>query len=307
MRRTLALSLLALVVIATNAFAGAESRLTGKIVDAVTKQPIADVAINVQAVEGKNIKLDTKSKKDGTYAVFLLDGTLKYKFTFTAPGYQPVENTMKLKIGGEPNTFDVALMSAEAAKASASAPVKVDPAIAAFNEGADLANQGKIDEAIAKIETAVAAKPDLTMGYSALGRLYLRKKNYAKAIENATKVVALDADDADMNAVLAEAYTATGDKAKAAEFKKKMPTNPTDLYNQAADLINSGKDPEAEALLKQAIAADEKFASAYYELGMIYVRSGKSADAKTNLQKYLQLAPDGKEAATAKEMLKYVQ
>ena len=305
MRRTLALRLLALVVIATNAFAGAESRLTGKIVDATTKQPIADVTITVQAVEGKNIKLESKSKKDGTYAVFLLDGTLKYKFTFTAPGYQPVDNTMKLKIGGETNVYDVELFTMEAAKKAA--PVKIDPSITAFNEGADLANQGKIDEAIAKIESAVATKPDLTMGYSALARLYLRKKNYAKAIENANKVVAIDADDMDMNAVLAEAYTATGDKAKAAEFKKKMPANPTDLYNQAADLINSGKDGQAEALLKQAIAADEKFASAYYELGMIYVRTGKNADAKTNLQKYLSLAPDGKEAATAKEMLKYVQ
>jgi Tfp pilus assembly protein PilF len=55
------------------------------------------------------------------------------------------------------------------------------------------------------------------------------------------------------------------------------------------------------------VAADEKFAAAYYELGMIYVRASKNADAKTNLEKYLQLEPNGKEAATAKEMLKYVK
>ena len=305
MRRSLALCLLALVAIASNAFAGAEARLTGKVVDAVTKQPIADVTVTAAAMEGKNIKVDTKSKKDGSYAVFLLDGTLKYKFTFTAPGYQPVENVMKLKIGSEPNTYDVELLTVEAAKKSA--PIKIDPAITAFNEGADLANQGKVDEAIAKIETAIAAKPDLTIGYSALARLYLRKKDYPKAIANATKVIAIDAEDTDMNAVLAEAYTATGDKAKAAEFKKKMPANPSELYNQAADLINSGKDGDAEPLLKQAIAADEKFAAAYYELGMIYVRGGKNADAKTNLEKYLSLEPNGKEAATAKEMLKYVK
>jgi len=305
MRRLLALCLLALVAIASNAFAGAESRLTGKITDAVTKASIADATITVTAVEGKNIKLESKSKKDGSYAVFLLDGTLKYKFTYSAPGYLPVENTMKLKIGSEPNNYDVALYTAEAAKAAA--PVKIDPAVMAFNEGADLANQGKVDEAIAKIESAVAAKPDLTVAYSALARLYLRNKNYAKAIANANQVIAIDADDVDMNTVLAESYTATGDKAKAAEFKKKMPVNPGELYNQAADLINSGKDGQAEPLLKQAVAADEKFAAAYYELGMIYVRSGKNSDAKTNLEKYLALEPNGKESATAKEMLKYVK
>ena len=305
MRRSLALCLLALVAIASNAFAGAEARLTGKIIDAVTKAPIADATIAVAAVEGKNIKLESKSKKDGSYAVFLLDGTLKYNFTYSAPGYQPVENTMKLKIGSEPNNFDVALYSAEAARAAT--PVKIDPAITAFNEGADLANQGKVDEAIVKIESAVAAKPDLTVAYSALARLYLRNKNYAKAIDNANKVIAIDADDLDMNAVLAESYAATGDKAKAAEFKKKMPVNPGELYNQAADLINGGKDGQAEPLLKQAVAADEKFAAAYYELGMIYVRSGKNAEAKANLEKYLVLEPNGKESATAKEMLKYVK
>ena len=40
---------------------------------------------------------------------------------------------------------------------------------------------------------------------------------------------------------------------------------------------------------------------------MVYVRMGKTADAKTNLQKYLELEPNGKDAATAKEMLKYVK
>jgi len=45
-----------------------------------------------------------------------------------------------------------------------------------------------------------------------------------------------------------------------------------------------------------AIAADDKFAPAYYELGMVYVRMGKNADAKTNLQKYLELEPSGKES-----------
>jgi tetratricopeptide (TPR) repeat protein len=305
MRRSLALCLLALAAIASNAFAGAEARLTGKIVDAVTKAPIADVTVTTTAIEGKNIKLETKSKKDGTYAVFVLDGTLKYKFTYTAPGYQPMETTLKLKLGSEVNIQDIELITVEAAKASA--PVKVDPAITAFNEGADLANKGQVDEAIARIETAVAAKPDLLVAHQALARLYLRKNDYPKAIANANKVIELDADDTDMNAVLAEAYTKTGDKAKAAEFKKKVPANASDLYNQAADLINSGKDGAAEALLQQAVAADEKFAAAYYELGMIYVRSGKNADAKTNLQKYLELEPTGKESATAKEMLKYVK
>jgi Flp pilus assembly protein TadD len=110
-----------------------------------------------------------------------------------------------------------------------------------------------------------------------------------------------------MHGILYRAYTATGDKEKAAEAKKKVPADPTALFNDAAKLINAGKDAQAVPLLKQAIAANDKLGPAYYELGMIYVRLGKNADARANLLKYLELEPNGKDAATAKEMLKYVK
>src|SRR5438270_551388 len=85
------------------------------------------------------------------------------------------------------------------------------------------------------------------------------------------------------------------------------PGHQSESFNDVAKLINQQKDGEAEPLLKQAIAADDKFAPAYYELGMIYVRAGKNAEAKTNLQKYIELAPTGRDVATAKEMLSYVK
>jgi Flp pilus assembly protein TadD len=109
-----------------------------------------------------------------------------------------------------------------------------------------------------------------------------------------------------MWAVLYSSYTALGDKANAAIAEKKMPANATKLFNEAARLINEGKDSEAETALQRAVTVDEKFSQAWYELGMIHVRSGKSAEAKAELTKYLELDPKGKDAATAKEMLSYL-
>ena len=140
-----------------------------------------------------------------------------------------------------------------------------------------------------------------------MAKLYLRTKQYDKAIDRANKALAISADETDMYAVLADSYAATGDKVKSAEARKKLPADATFLFNEAAHLINSGKDKDAETLLKQAVAANDKMAPAYYELGMIYVRTQKNADARTNLEKYLELDPNGKDAATAKEMLKYVK
>jgi tetratricopeptide (TPR) repeat protein len=311
MRRALALSLLVMVALAGNVFGSEAARLSGKIFDSQTKQPIPDAMVKIEAVEGKNYTANQKAKKDGSYALMVMTGTIKYRFTFEAPGYAPYSEVMKLKIG-EANLKDVVLTKADVAAAQQTATIpasqiKVDPAVAAFNDGAALANEGKSAEALAKFEEAVAAKPDMAAAWSAIARVTPRLKNYKRAIEAANKMLEIDPDDSAMYSILYDAYTATGEKAKAAEAKAKMPADANSLYNDAAKAINAGKDADAEKLLQQALSVDDNFAAAHYELGMVYVRSQKNADAKKHLTRYIELEPTGKDASTAKEMLKYVQ
>jgi tetratricopeptide (TPR) repeat protein len=309
MRRTLALTLLALMVVAANAFAVGEGRMQGKVIDAATKKPIPGATIKFESTGGRNVKQEYKADKNGEYRFLVLDATLTYNFTWSADGYQAATEKVKLKLG-EITTRDIELMPLAAAQAAApqqQQQAKADPAVVAYNDGAALANDGKNAEAIAKMEEAVSLKPDFTSAHQALARLYARTKNHAKAIEAANKALAISGDDPDMFTLLADEYAASGQKEKAAEFRKKAPADANSLFNEAARLINEGKDNQAEPLLQQAIAANDKMAVAYYELGMLYVRTSKNADAKTNLQKYLELDPNGKEAGTAKEMLKYVK
>ena len=308
MRKSLALALVLLLAITANAFAVGQARITGKVTDAVTKKPIENATITVTAMGGKTFKETFKVKpKDGTYAIFLLDGTLRYEFTWSAPNYQSYKEVMKLSLG-DPNIKDVLLAPAGVVAATVpAAEIKVDPAVAAFNAGAALANEGKDAEALVKFQESITTRPDLIAGWQALAKVNLRLKNYDKAIEAADKALEADSEDMDMLAVLYESYNQKGDKVKAAEYRKRLPANAAALFNDAAKAINAGKDGDAEPLLKQSVAADPTFSQAYYELGMLYVRAGKNADARANLQKYLELAPTGKDAATAKEMLNYVK
>lgn len=310
MRRSLALSLVLSLFAAANVFAGAEARMTGKVIDAATKKPVPDAVVHLEAIEGKTVKQELKVRKDGSYTVFLLDGTIRYKFTFSAPGYVPYEETMKLKLG-ETNVREIELAKEGAVPAGAAVPAaaagKVDPAVEAYNAGAALSNAGDYAGALAKFEEAVAAKPDLTAGWMALAKVASKTKQHDKAIAAAQKALEIDNEDTDMWMVLFAAYTAKGDKANAAIAEKKLPANASALFNQAARLINEGKDSEAETALKQAVSVDDKFAKAWYELGMVYVRTGKNADAKEAFGKYLALEPSGSDAATAKEMLSYLK
>src|SRR5438874_10682791 len=168
MRKTLALCAVVMLALAANAFAGAEGRLVGKVRDTLTKQPIKDATVHVSATEQRKFEEDYKVDKDGTFKIFLVDATIRYRMTFSAPGYDNYEETMKLTIGDTTNK-DIFLHPAAAA-AAPKAEAKADPVVAAYNEGAELFNQGKVPEAIAKFEEAVKAKPELIAGWQALAR-----------------------------------------------------------------------------------------------------------------------------------------
>ena len=298
--------IVALAFVATNAFAVGEGRMNGKILDAVTKQPIPNAVIKIKATEKTNYSTELKGNKKGEWAFFALDATIKYEFTVSAEGYLPYTEVIKIPLGTT-TPRDFHLTKASDATQETVVTFKGDPAVDAYNAGAALANAGDWAGAAAKFNEAVTVKPELTAGWIGLAKASVKTKDWPKAITAANKALEIDNEDTEMYAVLSQAYTATGDKAKAAEAQSKLPKNAGALFNEAARVINGGNDAEGEKLLKQAIAADDKMAIAYYELGMIYVRAGKSAEAKSNLQKYLQLEPNGKDAATAKEMMSYLQ
>jgi tetratricopeptide (TPR) repeat protein len=310
MRKSFALCAVVILALASNVFAMGEARLVGKVIDGATKAGIKDAVIHVSAVESKKFEQDYKAKSDGSYTILLLDGTIKYKFTYSASGYQTYEETMKLKLG-ETNTKDVVLRTGTASGAAQTeekpAAPKADPAVTAYNDAAQLYNDGKLVEAAAKFEEAVKAKPELVAGWEALARVEARLKEWPKAINAATKALDLVPDETDMWSLLAEAYTATGDKAKAAEAKSKLPADASTIFNEAVKLLNAYKDSEAEPLLKKALIADDKFAPAHFQLGMVYLRANKMAEAKASLQRYLELEPNGRDAETAKETLKYLK
>jgi len=307
-RKLLALCLFALAAVAGNAFAVTEGRMAGLVTDAATKKPVPNVTITFVATERRTIKRSFKTDSNGKYQVLMLDGTIPYMVKFEAPGYAPYEEKIKLKIGGEVNMTDVELQPAGAMPTTnPGAGRAVDTTVVAYNEGAKLFNEGKVPEAIAKFKEVLKAKPEMIAAWEALARADLRAKDYAGAIESANKALEIAPDETDMFEILYTAYTATGDKAKAAEAKKKMPADAGSIFNDAVKLLNAGKDAEAEPLLRQSIQANDKFGPAYYELGMVYIRMGKMDEAKQNLMKYLEVDPNGKEAATAKETLKYLK
>src|SRR5947208_1213800 len=82
-------------------------------------------------------------------------------------------------------------------------------------------------------------------------------------------------------------------------------------YNEGAEKARTGNLEDAAVFFEKVVQiapADPKFAKAHYVLGLTYAKDdAKKAQAKEQLNAFLQLAPNDPDAATAKEMLAYLK
>ena len=133
---------------------------------------------------------------------------------------------------------------------------------------------------------------------------------YAKAIELKPEDAATHNNYALALVQAKKIPEAQGELTKAAQLD---PTNAGKYYyNLGAVLTNANQGDAAVEAFQKAIAADPKYAEAYYQYGVSLVsKASYGADGKVTpvpgtveaLQKYLELAPSGQFAQAAKDML----
>lgn len=311
---------LGILMTALPALAGTQGRVTGKVTD-TAGNPVEGVVVTVTTPSIKNFKLSTKTTKDGRYGSIVNDATLVYHLRFEKEGYVPAElekkfstveiTTVDQKIFKQGEAGAAPAGGKPAAAAAPAGPSSNEQAAVAYNSAVDLMNAGDKAGAEAKFREAVTKNPDLPQGWQALATLAYDKKDWAKVLEYGQKATDLDPTLTSLNGMMSDAAAKSGDKAKAAEFRKRYeeanPDSPEILYNKGIDAYNKRNSKQAEEFLEKAVAAKPDFALAHYYLGLSAMNNKKNAVAKEHLQKYLELEPNGSEAATAKELLPLVK
>src|SRR5262249_16753581 len=99
-----------------------------------------------------------------------------------------------------------------------------------------------------------------------------------------------------------------------AEGKKVIEALPAGSLTDATPLLNVGilmmnkKQPAAAVdYLTKAIAIAPNSVDAYYYRGLAQIQAGKMKEAKPDLQKVVELAPESDQAKEAKEYLKSIK
>ena len=306
-----------LFVVGFAATASAQTgQIRGKVVDA-KGEPVADAAVTIDFKGNITRQQTTKTDKrggfiqvglaPGPYEVTVVKGDLKQTLQTRVPVGATIELDFMLVPGA------AAGMSPEDAKALEAKRKELE---AKYRSGVELIDAGKYDEGIAALNAVIAETGGCAICQVKIGDGLFRKGDEAAAEAAYNKAIAADPKLPDGYAQLANLYNKQQKFDKAAEMSKKATevgagtaggASASVVFNQGIIYWNQSKVAEARAQFEQAVKMDPTLADAHYWLGMALVNEGKLPEAVVAFEKYLELAPTGQHADTAKGILSSIK
>ena len=171
-----------------------------------------------------------------------------------------------------------------------------DTKVDALVETALAAKQaGKLDAAIATLETALELKPDHRGALLALGRTFGAKQDYAKARRYLQKLLRVAPDSVDGHRFLALTWLREGNATEAlssALTAKKLAPDKWQTYELLAQIhIASRQIPEAIAAEKKVVSLNPQGIEGHLGLALLYRETKKFKSAEKHLRKAMKLAP----------------
>jgi tetratricopeptide (TPR) repeat protein len=267
-----------------------------------------------QPVEGATVKLDLpergggptlKTDKKGKWAVGgIVAG--KWNVDVEAPGFAPKKGYISLPSEG-------ARIPPQEVRLERAAPAGPSPELlAAVQKGDEAYKAGRYAEARAEYEKVLALKPELSATlHEMIARCYSQEGDFAKSAEHLQFVA--DADPTNVNTKILLAQEALRGKqldrgiAVLKTIDETAVKDPEIFYNVAVILLNQGQPNEAVPYLTKAVTLDASYVDGYFQRGLAYLGQGKSAEAKADFQKVVELSPASPQGETAKKALEQLK
>jgi tetratricopeptide (TPR) repeat protein len=306
--RTLVI-LLVLGLAASTAAASTQARVAGTITDG-EGAPVTNAVITVTSPDSPAYNKVLETDKKGQFRILLLDATKTYVFRVEAAGYLSVDQQVKVPAGTMDNHVTWPLQTIAEARAEEEEEIRQQPGFKEYEEGTALLVEGKSAEARAKFAEAVQAVPDLVPAWRKMAEIDFDNGDFKNALASAQSCLEYDDEHTSCLAIAANSAKELGDDdAHAAYMQRYQELNPDDpatLFNQAVEFLNALDDEKAGPLLEQCLEVDDAFGPCVYEYGMLLLRSGDLEGAKAQLLRYLEVEPEGANAETVRETVKYL-
>jgi Flp pilus assembly protein TadD len=169
----------------------------------------------------------------------------------------------------------------------------------------------KFKEAQAAFTQVLPELPDNQAILLNLELAYYLDGNMAEAVKYARQLVAKDPNDHTSWMMIAKLELEQGNFDAGKEALSHIPedklTDPIPFLNMGILYYNKKHPAEAEEAFNKAIARRPGLAEAYYYRGLARYSAKNNAGAKADFQKFLELDPNGKDAATVKDILRSIK
>jgi len=211
--------------------------------------------------------------------------------------------------GYEPQNFNITL---SAIKRNPPIDVKLTPIPESPLIKADaLYQQKKYDEALEEYQRVLAENQDLYQVHNKIGLCYYRLNDLENAIDAFKLMLEKEPQSQDTLINLSAIYFEKGDLEEGMKYFKQLEekslTDPSIFYNIGMLLFKNLQIDMAIDYFKKCLALDPLYVNGYYQLALVYLNKGDLEEAKKNLKKVIELAPESEKAALAKKMLENIE
>jgi Tfp pilus assembly protein PilF len=275
-------------------------------------EPIAGATVAMR-LEGQGP--DLKTDKKGHWAILGINGG-SWDLDVSAPGYQSRKITVSVSeitrippmgIQLEPEVQQQPAPQQEVPITVGGKAISKEAA-QALEKGNEASKAKNYAEAEANYLKVLAEVPDNVSLLSNLALVYYFDNKPDEALKYARQTVEKDPANQSAWLMISELELQKGNLDAGQQALSKVPeeriTSHAPYLNLGILYYNKKKPAEAEEYFSKAIAKKPDLAEAYYYRGLARYQLKRLPEAKADLQKSLELDPSGKDAETAKELLK---
>jgi tetratricopeptide (TPR) repeat protein len=186
-----------------------------------------------------------------------------------------------------------------------------EKAIPVFNQGVEALEAKDMQTALEHFLMATEIDPDFPEAQIATAAVAMELKDFQVAANAAEEILRLQPDNVDAVGTAYFAELMIGDIDRLIPSAKRLAdTNPEIVSNEmlqhAQVLFDDNELVGSRLLLEVILERQPELAPAYFQLGLTCNMQGDAECAKRALAKFIELAPDDPDAATAQSLLDYL-
>ena len=271
-------------------------RVSGKITDE-SGAPVEGAEVVATMGAGR---FAAKTNRKGEWALGGL-GRGEWSIDFTKEGFE--KRSISVGVSDSTRIPPIPIVLKKAAPVvDPNAEIKVE-----LEKASHLLKAGKHADARGSYEALLAKYPEAYQLHTLIARTYSAENQHDKAIEHLKAALATQPDNVEWKLLLGSEQAVAGkaDEAKAtlASIDESKVRDATPYLNIGITLYNANQTREAQTYFDKAITLFPKTGDAYYYRGLTHLQLGSNDEAKSDLTKFLELAPDAPEAEMARKIL----